>query len=92
MKMPFGKYKDFEISDLPQTYINYLVSAISPGKVLDELQNELDRRKGKSITIKLAAIPWLEQLLSHLNKMPYQLLNKQLKCGDFIIERITKIE
>ena len=88
----FGKYKGTEFSDLPTDYLHWIEGNCEM-KYRLEAQEELLRRKnpGSGKTTKKAELPWLEELYVLLQKMPDTLLNKPLKCGDYIIHKIVKV-
>lgn len=53
MKMPFGKYKDQELDDLPTSYLTWLLSSTDIDRtnppLAEEAQNQLDAREGRGI-------------------------------------------
>lgn len=51
MRMPFGKYKGYQLADIPTEYLTWCVENIDPenefmDNVLDEIESELDERGG----------------------------------------------
>lgn len=92
MKLEFGKYKGSDITEVPLGYLHWMNSNCDM-KYRLEAQEEILRREnpdhGK--TTKKAELPWLEEFYVLLQKMPDTLLNKPLKCGDYIIHKIVKL-
>jgi uncharacterized protein (DUF3820 family) len=53
MKMPYGKYKNNEIDDIPTSYLIWMLTNTNINQqypsVAEEMQNQLDAREGKGI-------------------------------------------
>lgn len=56
MKMPFGKFKNEELDDIPTSYLTWLLTETEVDKtnpaLAAECQNQLDAREGKGIDRK----------------------------------------
>lgn len=54
MKMPFGRYKDQEIEDVPTGYLMWALENMDglSYQVQEEMQNQLNAREGKGIVRK----------------------------------------
>jgi hypothetical protein len=45
MKMPFGRWRNFEFEDLPREYLSWLTKLDLREPLRSEVANELDRRR-----------------------------------------------
>lgn len=45
MKMPFGRWRNFELEDLPPEYLKWLLKRNLREPLRSEVTNELDRRR-----------------------------------------------
>jgi uncharacterized protein (DUF3820 family) len=51
MKMPFGKYKDQEVEDIPSYYLEWILTNVPnlTPSLQQEMENQLNAREGKGI-------------------------------------------
>lgn len=49
MKMPFGKYKGVEMSDLPLDYLEWLVKNFEPGEIRSEAERFLKSQDAQNV-------------------------------------------
>src|SRR6185436_14020131 len=57
MKMPYGKYKDWDVSDVPREYLEWLHTKTSEDSL--RLKAELDRRAA----IEESRGTWIDQII-----------------------------
>ena len=76
MKMPFGKYKGMEISTLPVSYLQWLVSNFEPGDIRDAAVKVL---KGPSIAREEEAKSLEDQANEILGEKPVKPLRRGFK-------------
>lgn len=95
MKLPFGKYKDQEIEDVPLSYLKWCEEN---SVLLIPVREEIARRKKletnstASIQLVMPRDVALEHLLVVLNKFPDQLFNREItldKRFKFRVERVS---
>jgi uncharacterized protein (DUF3820 family) len=100
MKMPFGHYKDQDIEEVPDSYLQWLWGQKPTGEIKEHLREELLRREklqneGRIVgkTTKLAKDVFMDRLASLIQQVPDEFLSGdwQLKTpmGKFSI-RIRK--
>ena len=73
MKMTFGKYIGQEISDLPTSYMDWLIgNGMMPSDIHREVEREFHNRKNptQGYTTKLPLTEFINQLGQLLNKAP----------------------
>lgn len=70
MIVSFGQYKGKDHTELPLDYLQYVVSNFRENIFKQACQQELQRRKGQSVTIKLSRIEFAERLNALLELLP----------------------
>lgn len=91
MKMPFGKYKDEDLMDVPIEYIKWLEQQNIDEELRKELNSEIDRRsspvtsKGRDVVI----LPRAQELRV---KEYHNYLLGRLRKNDFVGKTLPEIE
>lgn len=95
MKMPFGKYKNQDIEEVPTDYLIWLAEQNPSPVILAHLREELIQREnpGTGKTAKYAKSVFMEKLAELLTKTPDEFISGEWKLktgfGTYII-RIRK--
>lgn len=89
--LTFGKHKDSDIRDVPQSYLEWLCDNTKEGPTQQMCNEELRSRAGKSISTKHPRDVWMGKLAELVEKMPEGLLDQTVKYKNFEIKvRVVK--
>lgn len=80
MKLTFGKYKGFDLEDIPTDYLSWISSTHDNESLKNACANELLRRKEptKGITSKMIEAEFMSKLAALLEQMPDKLFGKEM--------------